>query len=126
MFGQIIRFIAFEPPGGESPILALGLPTDYSYNQQSFVPDAKLYVGRDKDGLYAIDAECTHLGCLVELEEDGRFRCPCHGSFFDPEGLVQNGPATNSLPHLTLYLDEEGQLMVDRERPVERSTRLNA
>ena len=125
LFGQILRFIAFEPPGGDSPILPLGLPAEFPNSKLSYVPNAKLYVGRDKGGLYAIDAVCTHLGCLVELEEDGRFRCPCHGSYFDPQGLVQNGPATSSLPHLTLYLDDGGGLMVDRDRPVERTTRLN-
>lgn len=126
LVGQILRFLAFEPPGGESPILPLGLPADFPAGKLGFVADAKLYVGRDKDGLYAIDAVCTHLGCLVERDESGRFHCPCHGSFFDPQGLVQTGPANSSLPHLNLYLDEEGQLMVDRDRPVERTTRLDA
>jgi Rieske Fe-S protein len=123
--GQILRFLAFEPPGAESPILPLGQPADFPLDQLSYVAEAKLYVGRDQEGLYAIDAVCTHLGCLVELEESGRFLCPCHGSFFDLHGRVQTGPASNPLRHLVLYLGDDGLMMVDRDRPVEMTTRLN-
>ena len=51
---------------------------------------------------------CTHLGCLpkqrfepgmAELGADwpGGFFCPCHGSRFDPDGGVVNGPANKDL-----------------------------
>jgi len=57
---------------------------------------------RDKDGkLHLIDTTCTHMGC--ELEWNGGERtwdCPCHGSRFDYEGCVIEGPAVEPLPRL--------------------------
>ena len=126
LVGQIVRFLSFEPPGADSPVVPLGLPADIMPENLSYVAEARLYVGRDEAGLFAIDAVCTHLGCLVELEESGRFRCPCHGSYFDPQGRVQTGPATTPLRHLALFVDDQGQLTVDRDRPVEMITRLIA
>ncbi len=45
----------------------------------------------------AVSLECTHLGCLLNVVDDGFF-CPCHGSEFGPLGEVYSGPATRSLP----------------------------
>lgn len=43
---------------------------------------------------YGINAVCTHLGCVVPwVRAEKRFRCPCHGSIYDPEGSVVRGPA---------------------------------
>jgi Rieske Fe-S protein len=72
-----------------------------------------------------VDAVCPHLGCLVKLSEEGGFICPCHDSRFDAEGQVLNGPATQPLHHLHLWFnEEEGQLYVDRAKPVEPTVRL--
>jgi Rieske Fe-S protein len=47
---------------------------------------------------YALRAECTHLGCLVQPEMlGGGFGCPCHGSKYSAEGAVTRGPAPRSL-----------------------------
>lgn len=45
----------------------------------------------------AVSLECTHLGCLLNVVDDGFF-CPCHGSEFGTMGEVYSGPATRSLP----------------------------
>ncbi|MFD4550570.1 FAD-dependent oxidoreductase [Streptomyces sp. NPDC058466] len=56
-------------------------------------------VHRDEDGkLHAVSARCTHLGCLVAFNRTERaWECPCHGSRFDPDGAVLQGPATQPL-----------------------------
>lgn len=51
---------------------------------------------------YALKAECTHLGCLVQddvtlLAGPGGFACPCHGSKYDAVGSVTRGPAPTAL-----------------------------
>ncbi|WP_339157883.1 FAD-dependent oxidoreductase [Paenibacillus sp. FSL W8-0186] len=58
---------------------------------------------KDKEGrLYIVDTTCTHLGCEVEWNEAERsWDCPCHGSRFNYEGKVLEGPATESLPLLS-------------------------
>ncbi len=59
----------------------------------------RVAVYRDDDGaLHAVSARCTHLGCLVDFNAAERaWECPCHGSRFDTDGKVIQGPATKPL-----------------------------
>jgi cytochrome b6-f complex iron-sulfur subunit len=85
-------------------------------------PQARVYLCADADGLFVLDAVCTHLGCTTEAASGG-FRCPCHGSRYDATGEVIMGPAPRDLAHLHLAL-RDGRLWVDRERPVAAPSRL--
>jgi Rieske Fe-S protein len=42
-------------------------------------------------------AICTHKGCTVNEVADGTINCPCHGSKFNLDGSVANGPASKPL-----------------------------
>jgi Rieske Fe-S protein len=42
-------------------------------------------------------AKCTHKGCMVDKVADGTIDCPCHGSKFNLDGSVANGPAAEPL-----------------------------
>ena len=59
----------------------------------------KVAAHRDEAGtLHATSARCTHLGCLVAWNTAERsWDCPCHGSRFDIDGRVIQGPAVRSL-----------------------------
>jgi glycine/D-amino acid oxidase-like deaminating enzyme/nitrite reductase/ring-hydroxylating ferredoxin subunit len=59
-------------------------------------------VYRHDDGtLHAVSLRCTHLGCLVRWNGGERsWDCPCHGSRFDVEGRVLEGPAVHPLERL--------------------------
>jgi len=47
---------------------------------------------------YAINAVCTHLGCVVPWNLAAlKYMCPCHGSQYDATGKVIRGPAPLSL-----------------------------
>jgi nitrite reductase/ring-hydroxylating ferredoxin subunit len=56
-------------------------------------------VHRDDDGrLHRLSARCTHLGCIVAWNQAARtWDCPCHGSRFDVDGTVLEGPAKAAL-----------------------------
>ena len=59
----------------------------------------RIAVARDARGkLHAVSAVCSHLGCQVKFNTaEESWDCPCHGSRFDVEGAVLNGPATRPL-----------------------------
>ncbi len=59
----------------------------------------KRAVFRDESGAVRIlDPVCPHMGCLVSFNETERsWDCPCHGSRFDTDGEVINGPAVTGL-----------------------------
>lgn len=50
-----------------------------------------------KDTDEAISLSCTHQGCIVNKQEDGKFLCPCHGAVYDQQGKVLNPPAKRNL-----------------------------
>jgi nitrite reductase/ring-hydroxylating ferredoxin subunit len=54
---------------------------------------------RDEDGaLHAVSPTCTHLRCQVTFNAAERsWDCPCHGSRFDIDGRVLEGPAVHDL-----------------------------
>jgi Rieske Fe-S protein len=56
-------------------------------------------VHRDENGtLHAMTAVCPHLQCIVQWNGDEKtWDCPCHGSRFDCQGSVINGPANTDL-----------------------------
>ncbi|HEV2772894.1 MAG TPA: FAD-dependent oxidoreductase [Thermoleophilaceae bacterium] len=61
---------------------------------------------RDEDGLvHACSPVCTHMGCLVDWNAGERtWDCPCHGSRFDPDGRLLEGPAKKPLKEV--HMDE--------------------
>jgi glycine/D-amino acid oxidase-like deaminating enzyme/nitrite reductase/ring-hydroxylating ferredoxin subunit len=59
----------------------------------------KLAVYKDLGGVvHTCSATCPHMGCIVTWNGAERtWDCPCHGSRFDPQGKVVNGPANSNL-----------------------------
>jgi glycine/D-amino acid oxidase-like deaminating enzyme/nitrite reductase/ring-hydroxylating ferredoxin subunit len=57
----------------------------------------------DTGNLHAFSAVCPHLKCIVHWNNDEKsFDCPCHGSRFDCDGQVMNGPANENLAPINL------------------------
>jgi Rieske Fe-S protein len=59
----------------------------------------KIAAYRDADGkVQEMSAVCPHLGCIVHWNNaEHTWDCPCHGSRFDAEGTVLNGPSNIDL-----------------------------
>jgi glycine/D-amino acid oxidase-like deaminating enzyme/nitrite reductase/ring-hydroxylating ferredoxin subunit len=76
---------AADVPAGEARVVRSGA--------------ARVGAYRADDGtLHGVSLRCTHLGCLVRFNAAERtWDCPCHGSRFDVDGSVLEGPATQPL-----------------------------
>lgn len=81
------------------------------------------YVCRDKDGLYVVDALCTHSGCPV-LIVGSKLVCPCHAATFDLDGGNPTFPAPAPLPHLAACLAPNGDVIVDTTKFVPHAVRI--
>lgn len=52
-----------------------------------------VYLRQTDDGVIALSAECTHLGCNVQYDgENKKLLCPCHKGIFKLDGSVESGP----------------------------------
>ena len=71
---------------------------------------------------YALRAECTHLGCLVQPDPlTGGFACPCHGSVYARDGTVTRGPAPKPLRRARVEQREDGALVMSAWSDIERA-----
>lgn len=118
--------VLYEP----SPVVNMGKPESYQLDSVTLDTDARIFVIHAKEGFFALNAVCTHLGCLTAWKPDsGRIECPCHGSkfaVFQPAGKTPGekveGPAPKPLPWLKMSLSEEGELIVDRGEEIRPQT----
>jgi len=70
------------------------------------------FLVRHSGQLTALSSICTHRVCKLDVEADHSFHCPCHGSEFDPNGKVTQGPAARDLPIYAVHTDARGHVMV--------------
>ena len=111
--------VLYEP----SPVVNMGKPESYQLDSVTLDVDARIFIVHDKEGFFALNAVCTHLGCLTAWKpEIDTIACPCHGSKFTREGVKKEGPAPKPLPWLKMSLSEEGELIVDRSEEIRPQT----
>jgi cytochrome b6-f complex iron-sulfur subunit len=93
----------------------IGYPSDFGFGVDTkFQKDYRIWVVRNTEGIFVISAICTHLGCTPDWKpSENKFKCPCHGSGYDPEGVNFEGPAPRPMDRAHVELDPEGQITVD-------------
>ena len=103
--------VLFEP----NTVFRIGYASDFGYGVDTkFQKDYRIWVVRNTEGLFVIYARCTHLGCTPDWKpSENKFKCPCHGSGYDSEGINFEGPAPRPMDRAKVELDAEGQIVVD-------------
>ena len=75
------------------------------------------WIVRSPEYIYALSTTCTHLGCTPNwLENENKFKCPCHGSGFRKSGINFEGPAPRPLERFMIVLADDGQILIDKNR----------
>jgi cytochrome b6-f complex iron-sulfur subunit len=108
----------FEP----KTVFRIGYPADFGFGVDTkFQQQYRIWVVRNVEGLFVIYARCTHLGCTPDWKPaENKFKCPCHGSGYDTEGVNFEGPAPRPMDRAHLEIDPEGQIVVDTSRLYEQ------
>lgn len=71
-----------------------------------FLDDEDMLVRTSQTQFVALSLICKHKGCTVELTGN-KFVCPCHGSEYDINGKVTEGPAKKNLDTYEAVYDPE-------------------
>jgi len=117
-FLMFLRFFfpraLFEP----NTVSSIGYPADFALGiDERFLNTNRCWIIRQPDRIFAVYARCTHLGCTPEWKaSENKFKCPCHGSGYDPEGVNFEGPAPRPMDRAFMELDATGRIIVDTSR----------
>ncbi|MGA9898715.1 MAG: Rieske 2Fe-2S domain-containing protein [Terriglobales bacterium] len=104
----------FEP----ATSFKIGYPEEYGLGVDTkFQQKYRIWVDRTPDRIFVIYARCTHLGCTPDWKpSENKFKCPCHGSGYDSEGINFEGPAPRPMDRAHLETSPDGQILVDVSR----------
>jgi cytochrome b6-f complex iron-sulfur subunit len=104
----------FEP----NSVFKIGYPSEFALGVDTkFQQKFRIWVDRTPDRVFVIYARCTHLGCTPDWKpSENKFKCPCHGSGYDSEGINFEGPAPRPMDRAHVELAPDGQIIVDTSR----------
>jgi len=117
-FLMFLRFFfpraLFEP----KTIFTIGYPSDYGLGVDTkFQKEHRIWVVKTASRLFVIFARCVHLGCTPDWKaSEHKFKCPCHGSGYDSEGINFEGPAPRPMDRCKISIDPTGKIQVDTNK----------
>lgn len=114
-FLMFLRFFLPRSILEPSSRFRIGSPGDYALGVDTkWQQQYRIWVTKTSDRIFVIYARCTHLGCTPDWKaSENKFKCPCHGSGYDSEGINFEGPAPRPMDRAHVELDAEGQIQVD-------------
>ncbi len=104
----------FEP----ETVHTIGYPSDFQIGvNEKYKQAYRIWVVKEPPRLFVIFAKCTHLGCTPDWKPgENKFKCPCHGSGYTPEGINFEGPAPRPMDRCLVTLDAQGRIVVDTSK----------
>lgn len=108
--GGLLHYLNFSTQPQPQTRFDLGPAADYPVGSRTLLPDVPALLVHSESGFSALSLVCPHLGCTIEHSSGDGLTCPCHGSSFDAGGMVQRGPAKQSLRSLRVEVTVDDQL----------------
>jgi len=118
MLSLVFRFlypnVVFEP----AMDFVAGAPADFDDGvDERWKNVFGVWIYKNEGKVVALSNICTHLGCVPTwLPAERKFKCPCHGSGYYPNGINFEGPAPRPLERYKVTLDAAGQIIVDKTK----------
>jgi cytochrome b6-f complex iron-sulfur subunit len=114
----LLRFlypnVVFEPPMD----FIAGFPSEYEEGvDERWKNGYGVWIYKNEGKLVAMSNICTHLGCVPTwLPGERKFKCPCHGSGYYPNGINFEGPAPRPLERYKVALTPDGKIKIDKSK----------
>ncbi len=106
--GGLFRYFDYYAPEA-SVEFDLGDIANFPVGSSTVRSDIPAVIYNRGGKIIAYSLVCTHLGCTL-AENGAEFACPCHGSRFDENGAVLEGPAQKPLKNLRVEILEDKTL----------------
>ena len=90
----------------------------FRFGHRSALSDDQPRLGRARAGPHLRDFCALHApGLHAGMEaRENKFKCPCHGSGYDSEGVNFEGPAPRPMDRAHIETRSDGQIVVDTSR----------
>ena len=105
----------------------VGKLADFPAGTVKAIPEHKIIVFSDDQGIYAVSCVCPHKQCIVSFKKkEGTIACPCHGAKYSAQGELKSGPAARGLDNFAVSMGEGQALFVHTDEVVPAGTRFVA
>jgi cytochrome b6-f complex iron-sulfur subunit len=140
---SVIDFLYPRGITGFGGVVSAGSVDEFAPGSVTPKPLGRFYLVRQSEeqgaGFLALWWKCPHLGCTVPWRSDfafvdpgtgeetrGWFRCPCHGSTYNHDGVRVFGPAPRSMDRMELTIDPSTGRISVNTGSIEKGTPDNA
>jgi cytochrome b6-f complex iron-sulfur subunit len=111
VLGELLQYLGYQTEPSAPTQFDLGPAGNYPPGSRTLLPQAQAVLLHTEAGFTALSLVCPHLGCTVKPSEGG-YACPCHGSRFNQDGSLRNGPASQPMKVLKVEETSGGRLIL--------------
>src|SRR5690606_10982654 len=114
IFRYLYPNVVFEP----AMDFIAGFPDEYDEGvDERWKNVYGVWIYKNEGRLAAMSNICTHFGCIPTwLPAENKFKCPCHGSDYYPNGINFKEPAPRPHERFKVTLTPDGKFKVDKTK----------